>query len=94
MDSLTGRFASSSCFLSVARGRLLSLSLGVLSCSAHGPSKRNLAYTGPLALGRGGESVEAPLAWWLRNAGNVSSVGFFLPAHAWTQDEGRFLREW
>lgn len=31
-----------------------------------------------------GESVQAPLAWWLRNGGNVSSVGSFLPAHAWT----------
>lgn len=94
MDSLTGRFASSSCFLSVARGRLLSLSMGFSAAVSIAPPKETWPTPGPLALGRGGESVQAPVAWWLRNAGNASSVGSFLLAHAWTRDEGRFLREW
>lgn len=35
------------------------------------------------------------MAWWLRNAGNVSSSGggFFLPAHAWTEEKAGSGRE-
>lgn len=54
----------------------------------------------PPWFGQRGSLVRLHLALWLRNAGNVSSVGFFLPAcHVepyslrLDQEGGRFPRE-
>lgn len=90
MDSLTGRFAAS---FRLPEAIYYLCLWGFSAAVPMAPLKETWPTLAPLPWAKR-ESVQAPLAWWLRNAGNVSRVGSFLPAHAWTEDEGRFLREW